>query len=242
MTKAKNAKKVKASKAAMHLTLDKDKNTLVLADGTTIKFYKDKVVRLFTDKPVQMERVMCAGETDTLGNNELVIHSADWGDVTVKPAALAAVPDQGTTMQDGSVFAGLYDDDKQQLFAMPKELDVKMSFNDAVLAVEKLNAEKALGHDDWQIPSIEQLRVMNASRSFRRGYESAITFKRSSSKDSKYEAAYWSSTDYPWEGSAKTSKLGRDFRDSSIGKDVVGERSKTLWYCLPVRVVPTPKP
>src|ERR1700674_1093403 len=65
----------------------------------------------------------------------------------------------GAKMPDGSLFAGLTTDGKQQIYAMPTDLDVTMTFNDAAKRVEKLNADKFLGHDDWQIPSLDNLRV-----------------------------------------------------------------------------------
>jgi hypothetical protein len=100
----------------------------------------------------------------------------------------------GQQTADG-VCAGLTSDGKQQIFTMPKALDVLMTFNDAAKAVEKLNADKALGHDDWQIPSLENLRVLKKNQN-----EAALkgTFDKSSKgtgSDSGYPGWYWSSTE-----------------------------------------------
>jgi hypothetical protein len=70
----------------------------------------------------------------------------------------------GQKMADGSVFAGLTADGKQQIYAMPTDLDVTMTFNDAAKCVEQLNADKALGHDDWQIGSLKVMHVLQKNR------------------------------------------------------------------------------
>jgi hypothetical protein len=76
-------------------------------------------------------------------------------------ANAALAPGQQTA--DG-VYAGLTSDGAQQIFTMPKDLDVTMTFNDAAKAVEKLNTDKALGHSDWQIPSLENLHILQKNQ------------------------------------------------------------------------------
>ena len=70
----------------------------------------------------------------------------------------------GEKMLDGSIYAGLTDDGKHQIFAMPADLDAMTSFNKAAQTIEQLNAEKTLGHDDWRIPTRKQLRVLSRNR------------------------------------------------------------------------------
>jgi len=105
----------------------------------------------------------------------------------------------GAEMADGSVFAGLTDDGRQQIYVLPADLDLVMTFNDAAKAVEKLNAQKTLGHSDWQVPSLEDLFVL-----YRNQNEGALkgTFNTSGNKviGFDYPDWYWSSTkhrDYP---------------------------------------------
>ena len=102
----------------------------------------------------------------------------------------------GQQTADG-VYAGLTPDGKQKIYAMPKDLDVVMTFNDAAKAVEKLNDKNTLGHDDWQIPSLENLRVMQKNQN--QGKLTG-TFKTASSSGSVFPVWYWSRTphrDYP---------------------------------------------
>jgi hypothetical protein len=98
----------------------------------------------------------------------------------------------GARLADGSIYAGLTVDGKSQIFAMPTDLNVTMTFNDAAKAVQELNNQKALGHDDWQIPSLENLRVLDKHQN-----EGALkgTFKTATSSGSGYPVWYWSSTE-----------------------------------------------
>ncbi len=100
--------------------------------------------------------------------------------------------ERGAKMADGSIFAGLTADRKQEIYAMPTDLDIMMDFNDAAAAVRKLNANKALGHDDWQIPSLETVCVLYKNKN-----EGALkrTFNTSSKRSPPvFPGWYWSST------------------------------------------------
>ena len=116
----------------------------------------------------------------------------------VKASAAAAVeaaskiaPDIGYEMEDGSIFSGLTADG-QRIFAMPTDLDVTMTFNDAARRVEELNADKTLGHDDWQIPTLENLRVLYKNQN---EGKLAGTFNTASSNGLDYPDWYCSSTE-----------------------------------------------
>lgn len=100
--------------------------------------------------------------------------------------------EEGTKVADGSIFVGLTADGKQQIYAMSTDLDVAMTFNDAAKAVKELNSNKTLGHDDWQIPSIENLSVLQKNQN-----EGALkgTFKTAASSGSGSLVFYWSSTE-----------------------------------------------
>jgi len=58
----------------------------------------------------------------------------------------------GDLAPDGTIFVGAPPDARARTFALPADLAVAMTFNDAAKAVQQLNADKALGHDDWHIP------------------------------------------------------------------------------------------
>jgi hypothetical protein len=102
----------------------------------------------------------------------------------------------GTKIADGSIFAGLTVDGKQQIFAMPRDLDETMNFYDAREQVEKLNAGRVLGHDDWKIPNLEQDRILQKNQD-----KGALkhTFTREAGRNSGFGAStcpdrYWSTT------------------------------------------------
>ena len=135
----------------------------------------------------------------------------------------------GAKMTDDSVYAGLTADRKSQIFAMPEDLDVTMKFNNAAKAVKTLNSQKALGHDDWQIPSLENLRVLQKNQN-----EGALkgTFKTASCNGSDCPVWYWSST-HP--------RLIRFYvhivRFTGGGETLVPKAFHRL-SCRPVRLVP----
>jgi Protein of unknown function (DUF1566) len=146
----------------------------------------------------------------------------------------AATLEPGARMEDGSVYAGLTADGKL-ILAMPTDLDVRMAFNDAAAAVKKLNADKALGHNDWQIPVLENVRVMQKNQN-----EGKLkgTFKIAASSGSDYPGWYWSSTE-----DRDNSSFVRGVRFSD-GLECWDRKDYNRLSCRPVRLVaasaPTP--
>lgn len=137
----------------------------------------------------------------------------------------------GQKLQDGSVFAGLTADGKQQIFAMPTDLDVTVIFNDAAKAVEKLNSKNTLGHNDWQIPALDSLHILQKNQN-----EGSLkgTFKTAYAGGSDYPDWYWSSTPHP-----NTPVLVGfvPFWDGDEGWD---RRDNHRLSCRPVRLVAAP--
>lgn len=163
------------------------------------------------------------------GVPQTVVNSATGTAIAAAKEAL----ELGAKMADGSIYAGLTADGKAQIFAMPTDLELMMTFNDAVKAVQKLNTQKALGHDDWQIPRVENLRVLyeNQDKGALKG-----TFDDAAVRGSGYSGRYWSST---------------EDRDDSSWVYVVGFwGGSENWYlkdyvrfaCRPVRLVEVPVP
>ncbi len=99
-----------------------------------------------------------------------------------------ANPEVGDQMQDGSVYAGLTADGKRQIFAMPEDFDVKLTFNEAAKRVAELNADHVLGHDDWQIPTLKSLSALQKNQNEGKFNDTFST---------KGEG-YWSSTKYDY--------------------------------------------
>jgi hypothetical protein len=145
------------------------------------------------DRAQQKVRVFLKDGTllTTLDLEECMKRPAGTEPVSV-PASAIAIPDIGTKMADGSVFAGLTADGKQQIYAMPADLDVTLAFNDAAKQVRRLNAEKALGHDDWVIPTQQQLSLLQQNQD-----EGALkgTFRKQTASGSDLPDWYWSSTE-----------------------------------------------
>lgn len=134
----------------------------------------------------------------------------------------------GTAMDDGSVFAGVTRDGRM-IYALPRDLGCTATFNDTVRAVQGLNEEKALGHDDWEIPDLDALKVLqrNQERGSLRGtFEAA---NKGSGKD--YPFWYWSSTKGP-ELSSLVHFVRFSEGDHMVDREVGGRMS-----CRPVRIV-----
>jgi hypothetical protein len=139
----------------------------------------------------------------------------------------------GEKMADGTIYAGMTADGKQQIYAMPDNLDVCMTFNDAAKAVEKLNSQKALGHDDWQIPALENVYVLykNQNEGALRG-----TFNTNGNKGSvsDYPYWYWSST--------KKDRINSSYMRSvrfSDGDGAWHSKDHYRFSCRPVRLAPS---
>jgi len=250
------ATSVKTEVKNVEVKVGKDLSTATL-NGTKVEISPEGNVVVFTNAGVQTKPAVAA-DTAATEDKEFIVSkvgkdfntvamygatvelAADGklivttnGTVQIKPAAAndtsAIALMAGQKMADGSVFAGLTADGKSQIYAMPDDLDVTMTFNDAAKAVKKLNNNKALGHDDWQIPAIENVRILQKNQN-----EGSLkgTFKTASSSGSGYPGWYWSSTEY-----------------RVVSSYVHGVRFSDgyeLWYlkdygrlsCRPVRLVP----
>jgi hypothetical protein len=252
------AKGNKDDGGAVEVKVGKGLSTATI-NGTKIEISPEGNVVAFTDKGVQVKPVAIAdaaakkegtsidigkdfntvamyGATVELATDGSLIVSTN-GKVTVKPApandtSVAALL-AGSKMADGSIFAGLTADGKQQIYAMPTDLDVTMTFNDAAKAVKKLNSNKALGHDDWQIPALENVRVLykNQNEGDLKG-----TFKTAASSGSVFPDWYWSST----EGRGYSSYV--HFVRFSDGSEGWCRKDYFRLSCRPVRLVAAQSP
>jgi hypothetical protein len=92
-------------------------------------------------------------------HNEITIARA----TTATTHELAAL-EIGDVMKDGSIFAGISPDTGKQMFAMPTDAGITMTFNDAAKYAKKLNSDKTLGHDDWRVPTQAELNVLFQNR------------------------------------------------------------------------------
>jgi hypothetical protein len=146
-------------------------------------------------------------------------------------------PAIGQKMEDGTIYAGLTPDGKQHIYAMPQDLSIPfrfkqsltMTFNHAVAAAKKLNATRSFGHDDWHIPSLENLHVLRANQN-----EGALkdTFNATNEIfNDSLNGWYWSSTLDP---------KYRDTRDNvrfTDGKEYHTHEDTDLLRCRLIRLV-----
>jgi len=137
---------------------------------------------------------MYGAKVELATDGSLVVYTN--GTVKVKPVpandtAIQAALEVGATMADGSVFAGVASDGKQ-ILSMPTDLGVTMTFNDAAKQVKRLNADRVLGHDDWVIPTKQQLEelLQNQAKGALKG-----TFTKESASGSDCPGWYWSSSE-----------------------------------------------
>jgi hypothetical protein len=66
----------------------------------------------------------------------------------------------GDKMPDGTVYAGVSPDTNKPIYAMPADASLTMTFNGAKEYALGLNTQKALGHDDWRLPTKNELNVL----------------------------------------------------------------------------------
>lgn len=164
--------------------------------------------------------------------NNAAIQQLDKDLADIKGAIQGTAANDGTTagtdMEDGSVFAGMTKEGKL-IYALPKDLGFTATFNDAAKAVKKLNEKKALGHDDWQIPDLDTLKVLqrNQNQGSLKG-----TFN-TSDKGSRSDCPhwYWSSTQNP-----DCSSYVSDVRFSD-GNHIWLHKDYNRLSCRPVRLV-----
>lgn len=68
----------------------------------------------------------------------------------------------GAVAADGSLFAGLSPETNTLLFVMPHSAGVRKTFNEASEYTAELCRARALGHDDWRLPTREELAYIFA--------------------------------------------------------------------------------
>jgi hypothetical protein len=256
MTEQSTKKEVKA----VQVTVDQNLSTATI-NGTKIEISTDSNVVVYSNEGVQTKPASTATAATTedkqisIGkhfntvamygakvelatdgslivstNGKVQIKTAAANDAAAAQAALIL----GQEMPDHSVYAGLTADGKQQIFAMPKDLDATLTFNDASKRVDSLNADKALGHNDWQIPALENLHVLRKNQN--EGKLKGTFNTTDNASGSGYPGWYWSSTphrDYP-------NNVGNvRFSD---GDELWLSRDNFRLSCRPVRLLPVAAP
>jgi len=70
----------------------------------------------------------------------------------------------GDGMADGTVYAGISPDTGEAMYATPGDERLTYTFNGAAKYAEQLNAKNFLGHDDWRVPTKDELNVLFKNR------------------------------------------------------------------------------
>ena len=96
----------------------------------------------------------------------------------------------GMKMPDGTVFAGRLPNGKK-VYTLPENEKLTMDFNNAAACVARRNNSKSLGHDDWRLPSQEELDLLyrNKDKGALKG-----SFEYEDRVEQLTDGDYWSST------------------------------------------------
>lgn len=102
----------------------------------------------------------------------------------------------GEIANDGSIMIGPSPDTGKKIYALPESASVTMDFNTAAAYVAELNRTKAFGHDDWRLPSIEELKIL-ADLQHTGAFKGSFNYDAKPSEPGVDPAAvYWSSLTY----------------------------------------------
>jgi hypothetical protein len=77
----------------------------------------------------------------------------------------------GHEMPDGTIYAGISPDAGKAMYAAPADAYLTMTFNDAKEYAQGLNTQKAHGHDDWHVPTKNELNVLFNNRAAIGGFD-----------------------------------------------------------------------
>ena len=88
-------------------------------------------------------------------------------------------------LSDGTIYAGISPDTKKPMYAMPTDAPLAMTFNEAADYATRLNQERCLGHDDWRLPTRNELNVLFRNRA---------AIGKFDTSGAEHTGWYWSST------------------------------------------------
>jgi len=117
----------------------------------------------------------------------------------------------GEKRPDGTVYAGSLDG--KAIFTTPEDAPLTYTFNEAAKYAEQLNAQKYLGHDDWRVPTEDELNVLFSNRADLGGFNETGSEPAGwywSSLQNVYKSAWaqgfkgggWESTLFKWDVSS----------------------------------------
>lgn len=77
------------------------------------------------------------------------------------PRAVPKVPEPGTKMKDGTIYAGVSPDTGTALYVLPQDAPLVMKWKEAMQYAANLDAH---GHRDWKLPSKTELDMLFENR------------------------------------------------------------------------------
>lgn len=80
------------------------------------------------------------------------------------PAPDRTEPQIGDKMPDGTIYAGISPDTGRRMYATPPGASLTMPFNEAVERLKASNGRKLCGHEDWRVPTKNELNVLFNNR------------------------------------------------------------------------------
>jgi hypothetical protein len=124
------------------------------------------------------------------------------------PANANQAPSPGDKMPDGTVYAGISPDTGKAMYAAPADASLTMTFNGAKEYAQDLITQKAHGHDDWHVPTKNELNVLFNNRAAIGGFNVSGSFPA---------GWYWSAT--PLDTWIAWGQRFSDGRQDNDGKD-----------------------
>jgi len=81
--------------------------------------------------------------------------------------------------------------DGKKLYTMPRNASIAMDFNEAAAHARRHNNKKTLGHDDWRVPTKEELYLLYQNRA-----QGALkgSFECTYEIEERTDGDFWSST------------------------------------------------
>jgi hypothetical protein len=77
----------------------------------------------------------------------------------------------GYKMPDGTIHAGVSPDTAKKMYAMPTDAPLTFTFKEAQKYAEGVNARKQFGHNDWRVPTKNELNVLFNNRAAIGGFD-----------------------------------------------------------------------
>lgn len=126
-------------------------------------------------------------------------------DVTTEPSGtdVEAEPPIGVKIADGSIYAGISPDTNKPLYAMPADAPLTYNFNGAQEYAQRQNAAKLKCHDDWRVPTKNELNLLFNNRAKIGGFNV---------RGCSIASWYWSSSQYDgWDAWGQRFSVGSQY-------------------------------